>query len=181
MPQEWQVCITCAFMHAFWMRRFAKDKTRDEPLTSGYTRATVNDVAATMPALGHRDPQIDGNDAVHLAIKQQTRGYHKTDPNVKHQKALPIRIYEQVNNQEVNDLDKAIAYLLSGALFFAMRSCEYSATSRSTEQRTKTISVQNLRFYKHKRILHLQSKKLSQADTIALTFEDQKMVRNWIQ
>ena len=127
-----------------------------------------------MRARGHRDPRIDGNGAVHLAIKRQTRGYHKTDPNVKHQKALPIRVYEQLHNQAVNDLDRAIAFLLSGALFFAMRSCEYSATSRATEQQTKTISVQNIRFYKHKRILHHQSKHLSQADAVALTFEDQK-------
>ena len=151
VPQEGRVRILCSFMHAVRTGRYAKDKRRADPITAGYTCATVDDVAATMRARGHRDPRVDSTGAVHIAILRQTRAYKKNDPNIRHQRALPIRVYEQVHAQGVTPFDTAVAYLLSGALFFAMRSCEYTMTKNFSHQRTKTITVGNVRFYKNKR------------------------------
>jgi hypothetical protein len=53
-----------------------------------------------------------------------------------------------------------------------MRSCEY-LNVRGT-RRTKILSLKNIRFFKNKRELHHHNPKLSEADTVSITFEYQK-------
>ena len=71
--------------------------------------------------------------------------------------------------------------LLTGALFFAMRSCEYSSTPKQAEKKRKLLKLRNLRFFSRDEkgfmstIPHTSSlKTLSSADCISITFEDQK-------
>ena len=45
--------------------------------------------------------------------------------------------------------DKALSWLLIGAIFFAMRSCEYLKTAPEESKRTKMIRLRNIVFKKN--------------------------------
>lgn len=71
--------------------------------------------------------------------------------------------------------------LLTGALFFAMRSCEYSTTPKQEEKKTKLLRLRNIRFFSRDKkgfmttIDHSSPlSSLSEAECISITFEDQK-------
>ena len=71
--------------------------------------------------------------------------------------------------------DKAIAWLLIGAIFFAMRSCEYLKTCKHEDsKRTKILRTRNLKFKKDGIIIPHSSKELTKADMVIITFEFQK-------
>ena len=72
-------------------------------------------------------------------------------------------------------LDVAITWLLIGALFFAMRSCEYLKTCTIEEsKRTKMIRLKSIKFRFKGKIIHHSSKFLPAADIVMITFEFQK-------
>ena len=70
--------------------------------------------------------------------------------------------------------DKALSWLLIGAIFFAMRSCEYLKTSSETKKRTRIIRLRNIIFKKGLKILKHSNPKLEQADLVRIQFEFQK-------
>ena len=71
--------------------------------------------------------------------------------------------------------DKAVTQLLIGAIFFAMRSCEYLRTSaRDGAKRTKIMRVGGIMFKKEGLILNHAPDDLHKADIVRLTFEFQK-------
>ena len=53
----------------------------------------------------------------------------------------------------VSERDEAIAWLLIGALFFAMRSCEYLEVAPEKTKRKKIIRVGNVVFKKGNRVI----------------------------
>jgi hypothetical protein len=69
-------------------------------------------------------------------------------------------------------MDKAMCELFIGAFFFAMRSCEYLKVTG--ERKTKLICIKNIRFFQGKRNLPHSDKLLHLADSISITFEQQK-------
>ena len=74
-----------------------------------------------------------------------------------------------------SDMEIAISWLLIGAIFFAMRSCEYLKTcSQEESKRTKILRIKNFTFIKNKKVLSLKSKKLHTADLVKIVFEFQK-------
>ena len=80
-----------------------------------------------------------------------------------------------------NPLNVAMGQLLTGALFFAMRSCEYSSTPKQAEKKTKLLRLKNLRFFNRDKdgfmaIVphHSTLQDLQQAECISITFDDQK-------
>ena len=78
-------------------------------------------------------------------------------------------------NLSVSKLDLAISWLLIGALFFAMRSCEYLETNvKEEDRRTKIITAKNVRFKYKGRMLDFGSKNLENADMVMITFKFQK-------
>ena len=70
--------------------------------------------------------------------------------------------------------EKAMTWLLIGAIFFATRSCEYCKTAAEDSKRTKILRVGNIVFKKNNRILHHPDKRLIEADLVQITFEFQK-------
>ena len=75
----------------------------------------------------------------------------------------------------VSKLDIAISWLLIGAIFFCMRSCEYLETGIKEEnRRTKIIRAKNIKFKKKGKSMKLDSKNLESADMVMITFEFQK-------
>ena len=66
-------------------------------------------------------------------------------------------------------------WLLIGAIYFAMRSCEYLRTAGTKDsKRTKILRLRNLRFKKNGRVLAHDSQGLIHADLVMITFEFQK-------
>ena len=75
----------------------------------------------------------------------------------------------------ITELDFAIAHLLIGAIFFAMRSCEYLKTcSEEESKRTKILRLKNFTFIKSGKILPLKSRRLDTANLVRIQFEFQK-------
>ena len=69
--------------------------------------------------------------------------------------------------------DKAVSWLLIGAIFFAMRSCEYLQTTAEEKKRTKIVRIGNVLFKKNNRVLH-SAKNLESADLVRIQFCFQK-------
>ena len=71
--------------------------------------------------------------------------------------------------------DVAATHLLIGAIFFAMRSCEYLKTSsQESNKRTKILRVNSILFKKNGRILPHDDPDLHDADIVRIKFEFQK-------
>ena len=73
-----------------------------------------------------------------------------------------------------SEREEAVAWLLIGAIFFAMRSCEYLHTTGEETKRTKIVRVGKIIFKKGSRILPHSSEQLSKADLVRIVFEFQK-------
>ena len=86
-----------------------------------------------------------------------------------------MSVIRKMHSLCVTDLDKHIADLTTGAIFFAMRSCEYSKTCTNEEsKRTKVLRLLNIQFYRGDELIPHDSPFLDQADVVCITFEDQK-------
>jgi hypothetical protein len=66
----------------------------------------------------------------------------------------------------------ALCELYIGAFFFAMHSCEYLKVSG--QRKTKMLALRNIRFYKKNKLLQHNDPSLQKADTVSITFEEQK-------
>jgi len=69
-------------------------------------------------------------------------------------------------------MDKSMCKLFIGAFFFAMLSCEYLKVSG--HQKTKLLCIRNIRFFRGKCLILRSDKSLHSADSISITFEQQK-------
>ena len=88
------------------------------------------------------------------------------------QYAITTGVLLTVLKCSLTHVDVAMATLLCGAFFFAMRSCEYSRVSG--ERRTKIIKVGNVRFFLNQKELHHSDPSLPLADCVTIYFEFQK-------
>ena len=66
---------------------------------------------------------------------------------------------------------EAVDQLTGGALFFAMRSCEYSTTGEKNPK-TKRLRLKNITFYN--KCEKFITTRLAMAETVKVTFENQK-------
>ena len=116
-----RICLCGAFMHAVRRGDFGRGKNVKQ--VQGNTAiTTLDNVAAAFVESGRRSPIIDTRGKTHTHIDRQTRGYKKDDPTTKHEKALPPRVFRHIMAIAVLPQERARAVLVSGALFFAMRS-----------------------------------------------------------
>ena len=70
--------------------------------------------------------------------------------------------------------DEAVTWLLIGAIFFAMRSCEYLKTAADEKKRTKIIRIGNITFKKENRVLRHDNPDLAGSDLVRIRFCYQK-------
>ena len=146
-----------------------------KPLGAGTIASALSDLAQAFRAANRPDPRLDEDLKTCFLIQQQQRGYKNQDPNMTQQKALPIAVLRHMDSTQISQKGQAISKLCIGAIFFAMRSCEYTKTSMLEEsKRTKILRLRNLRFFRHGREVPHSSPFLAQADYISITFEFQK-------
>ena len=108
-----------------------------------------------------------------LTLARQIKGYIAEDPATKHQKCLPISVFKKLWAMDQTELARAIGQLTCGALFFGMRSCEYSQVSG--ERKTKILRLKHIRFYRgNKEIKKSAQMSLEKITKITITFHRQK-------
>ena len=74
----------------------------------------------------------------------------------------------------ISEREKATAWLLTGAIFFAMRSCEYLRTASESTKRTKVLRVGNITFKKGSSVIPHDHPHLHNSDLVRIRFEFQK-------
>ena len=165
--------IVCAFAQAVREASFSRGDRKD--LVEGTVSATVSYVAQTFRENDRKDPRLDADGKTCFLFYKQCRGYCNADGVVKKQKALPLGVLRKMVNLAKSNLDSAIAWLLVGAIFFAMLSCEYLETGiKEDQRRTKILRVKNFLFKARGKAVPLTSKNLATADMVMITFESQK-------
>ena len=165
--------ILSAFAQAMRQASFSRGPKRT--LVEGTVRTAIDYVAQTFRSYHKPDPRLDGGGKTAFIIQQQLRGYRNTDRNAKQQKALPACIIRHLIHRQTSTENIAVGQLVTGAFFFAMRSCEYLKTNLPEEKRrTKIIRLKDLRFCTKGRARTLTDKNIALSDTISITFEFQK-------
>lgn len=106
-------------------------------------------------------------------ISRQTRAYKHEDPTTKHQKALPPEVYRFRLRTARTDREKARATLLAAALFFALRSCEYTKVPRK-DQKTRPLRPKDIIFRQGNREVPHHNPEIFKAETVAARFGPQK-------
>ena len=106
-------------------------------------------------------------------INKLLLSYKEEDPPTKRQASLPLCVFNALRDDDATNLDQAIGELTNGALYFAMRSCEYSTTSEKNP-RTKRLRVRNIQFYNSRGHRIKKKKKFHRAHRVTITFENQK-------
>ena len=84
---------------------------------------------------------------------------------------MVLRKYLELANTQ---REAAAAWLLIGAIFFAMRSCEYLHTSTESTKRTKVIRVGSITFKKGHSTIDHSHPELHKSDMVRIRFEYQK-------
>lgn len=106
-------------------------------------------------------------------IQRQIQGYINSDPVQKHQKCLPMGIFRRMYQNTATPLSTAIDQLTAGALFFGMRSCEYS-TVRG-DRKTKLLTLANITFLRGNKVIPKSTTMdLSMATAVSICFTRQK-------
>ena len=165
--------LICAFAQAMREATFSKGNVNS--LAEGTIRTTIDYVAQTFRADNRPDPKVDDGGRLSCILQQQYKGYKNLDGNTKQQKALPLIVLRELAKNKSTVENLALAQLVIGAFFFAMRSCEYLRTNIPEEKRrTKTLCIRNLRFFIKGCLLAYCAANLILADTITVTFEFQK-------
>ena len=108
-----------------------------------------------------------------IAIARQLRGYKDSDPGINHQACIPLEVFKAIYNCTTSHFDISIGQLISGALFFACRSCEYTdaGLAEDEKRKTKVLRLKDLRFIKNNRTINSN---YETADSVAITFRFQK-------
>ena len=96
---------------------------------------------------------------------------------MKSQACIPLAVFKHMIGQAKNStFDNAISQHIIGALFFAMRSCEYSTVTGT--RKTQRLTLGNIKFYKlindFNHELPHSSPHLADADVVSITFVKQK-------
>ena len=124
------------------------------------------------------DPTIDSSWRKLLPLQRKLRGYRNNDPNTRKQCCLPLSVFEHIMEQASSPISSAVANLTCGALFFGMRSCEYSNVcmeSLENPRKTKILRVRNICFFNETQEMARDDPNLTKtATTVRITFEVQK-------
>jgi hypothetical protein len=118
------------------------------------------------------NPSLDSDGKLSALLSWQYAGYASFDPPPKHEKAIGLDILMYMKANTNSDLEHHTANLALAAFFFACRSCEYLKVKGA--RRTKTLRVVDIQFRQGSQVLAHDSTSLHLADTVTVTFQDQK-------
>ena len=144
------------------------------PVQGNTARQTTDHVCKIIESCGWPDPRVNTAGKVCIQITRQLRTYKSNDPATHHQKAIPPEVYRWLLRHANGPRQQARAHLLAGALFFAMRSCEYTKTRRVNEQKTRAIRAKDIVFRNEAEIIPHNDPRIFIAETVVITFNKQK-------
>eukprot|EP00956_Cyclotella_meneghiniana_P040902 scaffold208796_cov66-Cyclotella_meneghiniana.AAC.1 len=148
--------------------------TRNKSTVKGTTaREAADHVSKIIESCGWPDPRLNISGKTCIQITRQGKAYKDEDGPTKHQKALPPEVYRWWLRHAEHPREKARAHLLAGALFFAMRSCEYSKTPHE-EQKTKPIRPMDITFRIGAEVISHKSQRKYIAENVEIIFRIQK-------
>jgi len=162
--------ILCAFAQSIREGRFGSQPPK--LLKAKSVRATLDCVAQAYKLADRADPRLDHDGKLAFPLQRQLRGYKSTDPGQKPQVAITGSVLRKFYQLAISDFDKALCTLFMGAVFFAMRSCEYIKVQGT--RKTKLLELRNIRFIKGNTVIPHSSPLLSSAECVSITFELQK-------
>ncbi|KAI2510458.1 hypothetical protein MHU86_3878 [Fragilaria crotonensis] len=140
---------------------------------AGTVRAAIDGVVQTYRANKLISPAHDSRGRLEPLLAAQLRGYALDDPEPCQRQALPAAVVEVVAQVKTTETHRAIGQLVTGAFFFAMRSCEYSEASGS--RRTKTVQIGDIIFRRGGDTIESSIESvLATADTVSITYRTQK-------
>jgi len=144
-------------------------------LVEGTITTTLAHVAQAFRANNRNDPRLDMDGKTSFILQEQYRGYSNQDNAKQKQKALPIMALRKMYDIANTHKEVALCHLCIGAIFFAMRSCEYLISNhREDSKRTKTLRLKNIQFKKNGTSLNQNSKNIHLSDLVLITFDYQK-------
>ena len=118
-------------------------------LVEGAAATTLAHVAQAFRSNNRKDPRLDSDGKICFILQEQYRGYTNQDKAVEKQKAIPIMVLKKMYDISNSHKELALSQLCIGAIFFAMRSCEYLSTSHKEDsKRTKVLRLRNIQFKK---------------------------------
>lgn len=108
--------------------------------------ATIHSVSSTFRENGFRNPSLDEDNQKSIFLQRQLKGFKREDPLPNGQQCLPLSAFKSIYNDKSSHLHTALGQLISGALFFACRSCEYSRVNNDEKRKTKVLQLENIKF-----------------------------------
>ncbi len=170
--REHRHIIIGAFAMAVREARFSR--ASHEQLAAGIVMDTMQYACATFQENGYQNPSINDDQQPAFILQQEFRSFKNTDPEEKHQKAIPMSVISKLIRQDSTEIEQATGELATVGIFFAMRSCEYLKVANPNQQRTKILRMRNIRFFRGTEQLGHDHRELEFADCVALTFKRQK-------
>ena len=164
--------IIGAFAMAVREARFSR--ASHEQLAAGTVKDTVQYVCTTFQENGYPNLSINDNGLPAFILQREFRSFKNTDPEEKHQKAIPISVISELIHRDGTDLEQATGELATIGIFFAMCSCEHLKVAKPNQQRTEILRLRNVRFFRGVDQLGHDHRELEFADCVTLTFERQK-------
>jgi hypothetical protein len=137
--REHRHIIIGTFAVAVRQARFSR--ASHERLAAGTVNDTVQYVCTTFRESGYPNPSNDDNRQPAFILQWEFRLFKNTDPEEKHQKALPISVISELIHRDSTELKWATGKLATAGIFFAMRSCEYLKVAKQTRP-TKNRDLQ---------------------------------------
>jgi hypothetical protein len=139
-----------------------------KPLKAKCSRSAIDYMAQKFKASARPDPQVDASGSISILLARQTKGCKNLDPSTRNEEVLPVAFYHCIVSAAVTDFDHATANLCITTFFFAMRSCEYTKTLG--HRRTKTLTLDDFRFFLNNKQLAFDDLQLHLAEVISITF-----------
>ena len=143
-------------------------------LVEGTVNAALSYVAQAFRSNNRPDPRLDVDNKICFILQEQFRAYRNEDGSRRKQKALPMMVLRKMTDLSSSKLEIATSWLLIGAIFFAMQSCEYLRTALEETKRTKIVRLKNITFKKDNKILKHNSTLLEKVDLVRIRFCFQK-------
>ena len=130
--------------------------------------------------MGLDDPIRDASGGLCKFLNDQIMGYEDNDPPPKQQSPAPIQVFDLIKQEYSSAQDTACSQLIEGALFFGMRSCEYTKTPGQKKKRTTLLELRDITFYDHNSIVisHNHLNLITEASIVKITFRKQKNKEN---
>ena len=142
--QEQRKILVLSF--AASVRRNQFGTTRKQILLRGNVKSAISDLSAFFWTHLQSNRTLESSDQTFLLLQRQLRCYKEMDRTTKHQKAKLENPVLHIYRQAKTYMNTAISQLITGSVFFGMRSCKYSTTPKVEGKHTCILQEGDIHF-----------------------------------